>query len=52
MNLDLEPLRVFADYGWPGVVVGALLILFIVLIKRGIRLKIEAEIPPKREANG
>ena len=43
--MNLEPLM---QYGLPGAMLAAVVWLLYTLIKRGLRLKIEAEIPPKR----
>ena len=46
--LDAETLKAFAGYGLPGLLAVAVLFLAYQAIRRGIRLKIEAEIPPKQ----
>jgi hypothetical protein len=43
--VDLELL---ATYGLPGLLAGILFVLLRLLIERGFRFKIEAEIPAKR----
>jgi hypothetical protein len=39
--------EVFTAYGLPGLILGAIVWLAHTLIKRGVRVKIEAEIPPR-----
>ena len=43
--MNFEPLF---QYGLPGAMLAAAVWLLYALIKRGLKLKIEAEIPPKR----
>jgi hypothetical protein len=42
--MNLEPLT---HYGLPGAILAAVVWLLYTLIKRGLKVKIEAEIPPK-----
>jgi len=40
-------LEAFAEYGLPGLIIAAAVGLLYALIRRGVRVRIEAEIPPK-----
>ena len=40
-------LQAFADYGLPGLILAAAVGLLYALIRRGVKVRIEAEIPPK-----
>jgi hypothetical protein len=40
-------LEAFAEYGLPGLILAAAVGLLYALIRRGVKVRIEAEIPPK-----
>ena len=40
-------LEAFAEYGLPGLILAAAVGLVYALIRRGVKVRIEAEIPPK-----
>ncbi len=42
-------LEAFAEYGLPGLILAAAVGLLYALIRRGVKVRIEAEIPPKEK---